>query len=47
MGSLFSVAGVTHHVGDALVSERSPCLRPGAGRVVSIGIAPWGVIQNR
>ncbi|CAG0883890.1 unnamed protein product [Cyprideis torosa] len=39
--------GVTHHVGDVLISERSPCLRPGAGRVVSIGVAPWGVIESR
>lgn len=37
--------GVTKHVGDALISERSPRLR--GGRVVSIGIAPWGVVENR
>ncbi len=37
--------GVTHHVGDALISERSPRLR--GGRVVSIGVAPWGVVENR
>ena len=37
--------GVTCHVGDALVTERSPRLR--SGRVVSIGIAPWGVVENR
>ena len=37
--------GVTRHVGDALISERSPRLRN--GRVVSIGIAPWGVVENR
>ena len=37
--------GVTRHVGDALVSERSPRLR--SGRVVSIGIAPWGIVENR
>ena len=37
--------GVTRHVGDALISERSPRLR--GGRVVSIGIAPWGVVENR
>jgi hypothetical protein len=36
---------VTHHVGDALISERSPRLR--SGRVVSIGVAPWGVVENR
>ena len=37
--------GVTRHVGNALVSERSPRLR--SGRVVSIGIAPWGAVENR
>jgi transient receptor potential cation channel subfamily M protein 3 len=37
--------GVTRHIGDALVTERSPRLR--SGRVVSIGIAPWGVVQDR
>ena len=37
--------GVTRHVGDALVTERSPRLR--SGRVVSIGIAPWGIVDNR
>ncbi|XP_065569239.1 transient receptor potential cation channel trpm-like isoform X2 [Artemia franciscana] len=37
--------GVTRHVGDALSSERSPRLRP--GRVVSIGIVPWGIVENR
>eukprot|EP00092_Neocalanus_flemingeri_P021755 GFUD01023599.1.p1 GENE.GFUD01023599.1~~GFUD01023599.1.p1 ORF type:complete len:1565 (-),score=309.61 GFUD01023599.1:400-5094(-) len=37
--------GVTRHVGDALVSERSPRLR--SGRVASIGIAPWGAVENR
>ena len=37
--------GVTRHVGDALISERSPRLR--GGRVVSIGVAPWGVVENR
>lgn len=36
---------MTRHVGDALISERSPRLRD--GRVVSIGIAPWGVVENR
>ena len=65
--------GVTRHVGDALVTERSPRLlsrrsgkrnwvRPGGyyhhlhhqqqqqqqqKRVVSIGIAPWGVVEDR
>lgn len=36
--------GVTRHVGDALISERSPRLR--GGRAVSIGIATWGVVEN-
>ncbi|CAN8029440.1 unnamed protein product, partial [Ixodes persulcatus] len=36
--------GVTRHVGEALLSERTPQLR---GRVVAIGIAPWGIIENR
>ena len=36
---------MTRHIGDALVTERSPRLR--SGRVVSIGIAPWGVVQDR
>ncbi|CAG0882990.1 unnamed protein product [Darwinula stevensoni] len=37
--------GATQYVGEALISERSPRLRP--GRVVSVGIAPWGAIENR
>ncbi|KAH7966358.1 hypothetical protein HPB49_015505 [Dermacentor silvarum] len=36
--------GVTRHVGEALLTERTPQLR---GRVVAIGIAPWGIIENR
>ena len=32
------------HVGEALVNERTPRLR---GRVLAIGIAPWGIIENR
>nr|XP_053639384.1 transient receptor potential cation channel trpm-like [Cherax quadricarinatus] len=37
--------GVTRQVGEALVSESS--LRVRSGRVVSVGIAPWGVIERR
>ncbi|XP_066967422.1 transient receptor potential cation channel trpm isoform X5 [Macrobrachium rosenbergii] len=37
--------GVTRHVGEALVSESS--LRERGGRVVSVGIAPWGIIERR
>ncbi|KAH9369914.1 hypothetical protein HPB48_013919 [Haemaphysalis longicornis] len=36
--------GVTRHVGEVLLTERTPQLR---GRVVAIGIAPWGIIENR
>ncbi|KAF8771333.1 Transient receptor potential cation channel like protein [Argiope bruennichi] len=36
--------GVMRHVGEALVNERTPRLR---GRVLAIGIAPWGIIDNR
>lgn len=35
--------GVTRQVGDALVSERA---QRGPGRVVSIGIAPWGIVEG-
>ena len=54
--------GVTRHVGDALITERSPRLlsrgssysnnaklngaRFNQRRVVSIGIAPWGVVEG-
>ncbi|BES91248.1 Transient receptor potential cation channel [Nesidiocoris tenuis] len=34
--------GVTRQVGDALLMERSQR----CGRVVSIGIAPWGIVEN-
>lgn len=34
--------GVTRQVGDALLLERSQR----QGRVVSIGIAPWGILEN-
>jgi transient receptor potential cation channel subfamily M protein 3 len=37
--------GVNKHVGDALVSEKSPRIK--GGRVVSIGISPWGIIDRR
>ncbi|XP_071043115.1 transient receptor potential cation channel trpm-like [Parasteatoda tepidariorum] len=36
--------GVMRHVGEALVNERTPRQR---GRVLAIGIAPWGIIDNR
>lgn len=36
--------GVMRHVGEALVNERTPRLR---GRVLAIGIAPWGIIENK
>ncbi|XP_046433242.1 transient receptor potential cation channel trpm isoform X2 [Neodiprion fabricii] len=35
--------GVTRQVGDALLLERS---NQRQGRVVSIGIAPWGILEN-
>ncbi|GFV05681.1 hypothetical protein TNCV_2450091 [Trichonephila clavipes] len=38
------IPGVMRHVGEALVNERTPRLR---GRVLAIGIAPWGIIDNR
>ncbi|KAI4468011.1 transient receptor potential cation channel subfamily m member 6 [Holotrichia oblita] len=34
--------GVTRQVGDALLSERTQR----SGRVVSLGIAPWGIVEN-
>ncbi|GAB6029581.1 hypothetical protein CHUAL_005324 [Chamberlinius hualienensis] len=37
-------SGVIKHVGEAFNNERSQTLR---GRVVTIGIAPWGIIENR
>jgi len=36
------LAGVTRQVGDALLLERSQR----SGRVISIGIAPWGIVEN-
>lgn len=38
-------AGVTRHVGEALVTESS--LRVRSGRLVSVGIAPWGIVERR
>ena len=37
--------GVNRHVGDALMSEKSPRIK--GGRVVSIGITPWGIVDRR
>ncbi|XP_076047574.1 transient receptor potential cation channel, subfamily M isoform X4 [Oratosquilla oratoria] len=37
--------GVTRHVGEALASESS--IRVRGGRVVSVGIAPWGIVERR
>uniref|UniRef100_A0A0P4WG93 TRPM SLOG domain-containing protein n=1 Tax=Scylla olivacea TaxID=85551 RepID=A0A0P4WG93_SCYOL len=37
--------GVTRHVGEALVTESS--LRVRSGHLVSVGIAPWGIIERR
>ena len=37
--------GVNKHVGDALMSEKSPRIK--GGRVVSIGITPWGIVDRR
>lgn len=35
-------AGVTRHIGDALSGERSKR----TGRVIALGIAPWGIVEN-
>ncbi|XP_028911360.1 transient receptor potential cation channel subfamily M member 6 isoform X3 [Ornithorhynchus anatinus] len=35
--------GVSKHVGDALKTFSSPCLR----KIWAVGIPPWGVIENR
>ena len=32
-------------MGDALVTEKSPRIK--GGRVASIGIAPWGIVERR
>lgn len=34
--------GVTRHVGDGLLLERSQR----TGRVNTLGIAPWGIVEN-
>lgn len=34
--------GVTRHIGDALLLERSQR----TGRVNTLGIAPWGIVEN-
>lgn len=39
---LLILTGVTRQVGDALLLERSQR----QGRVVSIGIAPWGILDK-
>lgn len=39
---LLILIGVTRQVGDALLLERSQR----QGRVVSIGIAPWGILDK-
>lgn len=38
--NLFS--GVTKHVGDVLLLERSQR----TGRVITLGITPWGIVEN-
>ncbi len=38
--------GVSRRIGIALKSERTPRVGS-AGRVVSVGVAPWGVLENR
>lgn len=40
--TFLKIPGVTRQVGDALQLERSQR----AGRVVSIGIAPWGIVEG-
>lgn len=40
---LFLVAGVTRHVGDA-ISDRTTKAQ---NKVKAIGIAPWGIVENR
>lgn len=43
MGSLLLPAGVAKHVGDALKEHFSRSSK----KICTIGIAPWGVIENR
>lgn len=40
---LFFFTGVTRHVGDA-ISDRTTKLK---NKVVAIGIAPWGIVENK
>lgn len=42
MNLLVLFLGVTRQVGDALVLERSQR----SGRIQSMGIAPWGIVEN-
>lgn len=39
------LTGVTRQVGEALASEGS--VRENKTRIVSIGIAPWGIVERR
>lgn len=39
----FFLTGVTRHVGDA-ISDRTTKAR---NKVVAIGIAPWGIVENK
>jgi hypothetical protein len=36
------LAGVTRQIGDALLPENSQS----SGQVISIGIVPWGIVEN-
>lgn len=40
---VFFLQGVTRHVGDA-ISDRTTKLK---NKVVAIGIAPWGIVENK
>ncbi len=40
---LYAVVGVTRHVGDT-ISDRTTKTK---NKVVAIGIAPWGIVENR
>ena len=40
---LLFFTGVTRHVGDA-ISDRTTKLK---NKVVAIGIAPWGIVENK
>lgn len=41
--SLFCTLGVIRHVGDALKDHSSKS----RGKVCAIGIAPWGILENK